>query len=98
MNEKNMKLEVIKAVSIADLTIQLLMKQKSVGFGFSNTEIADMIKKNVDGSKTSSQCVAWYRSHMKKAEFAKKHGIVNYIPLVVKNAMKEVSITIEVAK
>jgi len=98
MNEKNTKCEVIHAVSIADLTIKLLMTKKPDGFGFTNSEISGMIKRDVKGSNTSPACVAWYRSHMKKAEFAKKHGIVNYIPLATKKVMKEVSVTVEVTK
>jgi hypothetical protein len=96
-NEKNVKLEVIKAVSIADMTIKLLMKTKDGQFGYSNSEIAEMIRK-ATGSNTSPACVAWYRSHMKNKSFAQKHGIVNYIPVIAKRQIKEITISIESPK
>ncbi len=98
MSDKSTKLEVIKATSIAELTIALLMRKRENGCGYSNGEIAAMIKRDVKGSNTSPACVAWYRSHMKNAGFAAKHGVTNYVPLIVKRMVKEVTVTIESSK
>ena len=92
----NIKFEIVKVTSIADLTIALLTQSLEGKDGFRKTnkqianEINEVRKASGDPMKTSTtpECVAWYASRLRDEVFAAKHGIKEYKALMAYKTSK----------